>query len=61
MSLKPAESVPTWKHRTAYERVWRCTQMLYLHGFLSDAEYKKAIARIKKWEYADPPPGKLEP
>ena len=53
MNLKPTEPVNVWKHQTAYDRVWRCMQMLYLHGFLSDGEYKKVLARIKKWQQGD--------
>jgi hypothetical protein len=42
-----AEVVP-WPATNMLERLQQCRSMLYLHGFLSDAERDRVNARLEK-------------
>lgn len=43
---------PTWKQSSLPERFIDCLRMLHIHGFLSDAEYARKVAAVKKNEAA---------
>lgn len=49
MSLDPNKPASPWKDETLLERVARCRAMLFIHGFMTDAESRKVNDRINKW------------
>lgn len=42
-----------WKPETLRDRLQRCMSMLHIHGMISDAEYRKALARLAKKFYLE--------
>lgn len=54
-SLKPDEPANDWTQQTAAQRFNTCRVMLYIHGFISDAEKARIDARIDKWLAAKRP------
>ena len=47
--LDPAAKCKPMKSIDMLDRIEFCKTMLYLHGFLSEAEKRKVTARIQKW------------
>ena len=45
----PSEKASTWKNTTLQERIRLCISMLHVRGFLSDAECRKVVKRVRKW------------
>jgi len=43
------DKAPTWKSESARQRVYLCKAMLYIHGFLTEAENCRVEKRILKW------------
>lgn len=42
------KDVPPWPSTNMLERLQQCRSMLYLHGFLTDAERDRVNARLAK-------------
>ena len=47
--MKPHDVLKAWKPDTAHGRVVACQFLLYVHGFLSDAEKQRVDRRIQEW------------
>lgn len=46
--IKLNADVPSWPSTNMLERLQQCRSMLYLHGFLTDAEKERINSRLKK-------------
>jgi hypothetical protein len=46
--VDPDTKSPRWKSEPIMRRLTACRVMLYLHGFLTEAENRKVDGRIKK-------------
>lgn len=58
--LRPEDPVRPWRCDDAEERVSSCRAMLYLHGFITDAQNEQIKRRIKRW-LAEPPAPQRDP
>lgn len=56
--MKKHDLVPAWPKQAFLVRLGSCRAMLYLHGFLTDAENDKVHARLLKKFTQQPAQGK---
>lgn len=47
--IEPDKKVVAWKKEPAIERLARCKGMLYVHGFITEAENRRIQERMIRW------------
>lgn len=55
MSIEPTAKVVAWKKEDAIDRIYRCKAMLYIYGFITEAENTRIQQRLLKWAVKDSP------
>lgn len=53
--MKPSDVTNPWGKETVGDRLTKCRAMLYIHGFLTDAENAAARARLDAWAESHKP------
>lgn len=47
--LRPGDFAPRWPSERAARRLLSRVSMLFVHGFLTDGEKRRVLARLVKW------------